>query len=67
MGRIRVGKPDVRIDYPSHVPLVVQGNSVHKRKPGHNSDGTVDARRSTGVHASRHNPILKVMPNLPPG
>jgi hypothetical protein len=30
-------------------------------------DGTADARRSTGIRPSDHDPILPVMPNLPPG
>jgi hypothetical protein len=30
-------------------------------------DGTAGARRSTGIRPSDHDPILPVMPNLPPG
>jgi hypothetical protein len=67
MAGIRVGKPAVRIDTPSHTKGVDQGNHRRKGQTGHNADGTVDARRSTGIRAKRHNPILPIMPNLPPG
>jgi len=66
---IRVGKPDVRIDAPSHVTGVEQGNAVgnYEKQKGHHADDTADARRSTGVAPGRHDPILPSMPNLPPG
>lgn len=68
MAEIRVGKPDVKPDTPSHTKRVQQGNSgSHHRQAGHNKDGTADARRSTGVHPKKHNAILPIMPNLPPG
>lgn len=68
MGTIRVGKPDVRPDAPSHVKGVQQGNSgPYYKQPGHHKDGTADARRSTGINPRTHDPILKLMPNLPPG
>lgn len=69
MGRIRVGKPDVTHDTPSHVKGLQQGNSgPNHKQPGHNKDGTMSARRSTGINARRHDPLLeKLMPNLPPG
>lgn len=69
MGRIRVGKPQVRPDTPSHVEGVHQGNSMgaYKKSVGHHPDGTADARRSTGISPKKHNAILKIMPNLPPG
>lgn len=68
MGRIRVGKPDVKIDKSTHVFGIHQGNRgpFHKQ-PGHHKDGTADARRSTGIHWKKHNAILKVMPNISPG
>lgn len=66
MGEIRVGKPDVKLDAPAHTTGVEQGNSP-KKQAGHHDDGTVDARRSTGVQPKNHEPILPVMPNLPPG
>lgn len=66
MAEIRVGKPDVRVDQSSHTKGVKQGNS-RKKQAGHHADGTVDARRSTGVSPRKHDPILPIMPNLPPG
>ena len=69
MGRIRVGKPDVRPDTPSHVRGVRQGNEegAYDKQKGHRADGKADARRSTGIGPKRHDAILKTMPNLPPG
>ncbi len=66
MAEIRVGKPDVRPDAPAHVKGVDCGNSK-KRQRGLHKDGTVDARRSTGIRPKHHDPILPIMPNLPPG
>ena len=66
MAEIRVGKPDVKIDTPSHTKGVEQGNRGGKQV-GFRKDGTADARRSTGVSPKKHNPILSIMPNLPPG
>jgi hypothetical protein len=66
LAEIRVGKPDVRIDAPSHTKGVDCGNSK-KRQRGLKEDGTADARRSTGIRPKHHNPILPIMPNLPPG
>jgi hypothetical protein len=68
VGRIRVGKPDVKPDTPTHVAGLHQGNSgPYSSQPGHNADGTADARRSTGIHWKNHNAILKIMPNISPG
>jgi hypothetical protein len=69
MARIRVGKPDVRLDLPSHTKGVPEGNAKgnYEKQAGHHADGTADARRSTGVSPKRHDAILPVMPNLPPG
>ena len=66
MAGIRVGEPDVAIDASAHTKGVEQGNAK-KKQVGHHDDGTVDARRSTGVKPKRHNAILPIMPNLPPG
>ncbi|BCB77732.1 hypothetical protein GCM10022251_81880 [Phytohabitans flavus] len=63
---IRVGKPDVAPDISAHTRGVVQGNSK-RRQAGHRGDGTVTARRSTGIRPKRHEPIVPAMPNLPPG
>jgi len=68
MGRIRTGKPDVRPDTPGHVCGLRQGNSgPFDRQPGFHKDGTADSRRATGIHWKKHNAILKIMPNIPPG
>jgi hypothetical protein len=69
MGEIRVGKPDVKPDTPTHVRGIHQGNEqkAYKKQIGHHEDGTADARRSTGIRPKMHNAILKIMPNLPPG
>ena len=41
MGRIRVGKPDVKPDAPSHVKGVHSGNEgPYEKGIGHNADGT---------------------------
>lgn len=66
MAEIRVGKPDVEIDVSAHTSGVEQGNS-RKKQAGFHGDGTADARRSTGIQPSKHDPILPIMPNLPPG
>jgi hypothetical protein len=66
MGTIRVGKPDVQPDTPTHIWGLHQGNKGGEQ-PGHHKDGTADARRSTGIHWKKHNAILKIMPNISPG
>jgi len=67
MGQIRVGKPDIAPDAPTHVKGVHQGNEgPYDKQRGHHPDGTADARRSTGINAKKHDPILPIMPNLPP-
>ena len=66
MAKIRVGTPDVAIDASSHIDGVEEGNAP-KRQAGFHDDGTVDARRSTGINPRTHDPISPSMPNLPPG
>jgi hypothetical protein len=66
MVEIKVGKPDVAIDAPSHVKGVEEGNTP-KKQSGMHDDGTVDARFSTGISPKRHDPLTEAMPNLPPG
>jgi hypothetical protein len=66
VAEIRVGRPDVRVDAASHTKGVESGNTK-KQQRGINEDGTVDARRSTGIRPKHHDPILPTMPNLPPG
>ncbi|MFK4148512.1 hypothetical protein [Streptomyces sp. NPDC004065] len=68
MNNIRVGKPDVRPDTPTHVSGLHEGNEgPHQRQTGHHEDGTSDARRSTGIHWKKHDAIMKTMPNISPG
>ena len=69
MASIRVGKPDVTPDATAHTKGVPQGNApgAYAKQIGHHADGTADARRSTGIAPRRHDTILPVMPNLPPG
>ncbi|WP_344317302.1 hypothetical protein [Acrocarpospora pleiomorpha] len=64
-----MGKPDVAPDTTSHVKGVREGNQgrARRQQAGHHRDGSADARRSTGVRPKKENPILPVMPNLPPG
>jgi hypothetical protein len=66
---IRVGKAQAKPDTPAHTKGVHEGNKKgnYKKQSGHHEDGTADARRSTGVSPSKHDAILKIMPNLPPG
>ena len=66
MAGIRVGQPDVRVDASSHTKGVEQGNR-RRRQRGLFGDGRADARRSTGIRWREREPILAIMPNLPPG
>ncbi|EIE97810.1 hypothetical protein SacglDRAFT_00872 [Saccharomonospora glauca K62] len=63
-----LGKPDVRVDLPSHTRGVKQGNSRgnYAKQPGHLPDGRSTAARSTGIRPRARNPILPGMPNLSP-
>ena len=65
---IKVGKPDVRPDAPSHTTGIRMGNAKgnYEKQAGHLPDGKATAERSTGVNASKRNPIVPQMPNLPP-
>jgi hypothetical protein len=53
---------------PTHVKGIKEGNSKgnYEKQAGHNPDGTSTAERSTGVGASKRNPIDPRMPNLSP-
>ncbi len=70
--RIRVGKPDTKMDAPSHVPGVRQGNAPGgtEKDPGLEETGKYTARsyarKSTGINAKSRNPIDPNSPNLPP-
>ena len=63
-----VGVPDVAPDKPSHTRGVRQGNAPggYEREPGHLPDGRSTARRSTGINATRRDPIVPGAPNLSP-
>lgn len=68
---IRVGRPQVRTDLPSHVPGVPTGNGRGnlEREPGIVVRGRMavgTARRSTGICPRSRNPIDARMPNLSP-
>ncbi|MBO4252929.1 hypothetical protein ACWCQ1_19440 [Streptomyces sp. NPDC002144] len=68
MGSIRVGRAQAKPDSTGHVPGMHQGNiGPYDDQTGHHEDGTADARRSTGIHWKRHDALLDVMPNIPPG
>ena len=68
MGNLKLGKPDVAMDAPSHVPGIQQGNARgnYEKMAGHNPDGTSTAARSTGIDPKAHEPIGLGMPNLSP-
>jgi hypothetical protein len=65
---IRIGRPDVRPDTPSHTKRARQGNEPggYERQVGHLPDGRSTAARSTGVNPHHHEPIDPSMPNLSP-
>jgi hypothetical protein len=67
VANLKVGKPDVKPDTPSHTRGVNEGNKgPTEKQTGHNADGTVTAARSTGINPKAHEPIDPRMPNLPP-
>jgi hypothetical protein len=65
---LKVGKPDVSPDLPSHTPGVNQGNAKgnYEAQDGHLPDGRSTAARSTGLDPDAHGPIDPRMPNLSP-
>jgi hypothetical protein len=69
MANLRVGKPDVKPDAPSHIPGIGQGNARgnYEKQDGHLPDGRSNAKRSTGVNSDFMEPIDPSMPNLSPG
>ena len=69
MARMRLGKPDIEPDAPSHTPGIKQGNSKgnYERQDGHLPDGRSTAARSTGINPKAREPIDPRMPNLSPG
>jgi hypothetical protein len=77
MGHLRVGKPDTKMDAPSHVNGVNQGNAPGgiEQDPGIEYTGErgagkptsrATARMSTSINAKARNPIDPNMPNMPP-
>ena len=66
---MRVGKPDVSPETPSHVKGIKQGNSKgnYESQAGHKPDGRSTAERSTGINAKAREPIDPSMPNLSQG
>jgi hypothetical protein len=69
MAHLRIGKPDVSPDAPSHTPGIRQGNASgnYEKQDGHLPDGRSTARRSTGINPGAAEPIDPRMPNLSPG
>ena len=69
---IRVGKPDTKMDSPSHVKGIRQGNAPGgiEKDPGLEKTGKYTARsyarKSTGINAKARNPMDPNSPNLPP-
>jgi hypothetical protein len=68
MANIKLGKPQVSPDLPSHTPGINEGNAKgnYAKMVGHNPDGTSTAARSTGINPSDRDPIDPSMPNLSP-
>jgi hypothetical protein len=67
---LKVGKPDVKPDAPSHTPGIRMGNAEgnYAKQKGYLPDGRVTAERSTGINPGLRDPIApQLMPNLPPG
>ncbi len=56
---VTVGKKQVKLDAPSHVPGVVEGNAPYQVRDQ-------DHGRSTGVNPKHHEPIDPAMPKLTP-
>ncbi|WP_307624294.1 hypothetical protein [Streptomyces sp. V3I7] len=68
MGHVRVGRAQVKPDTPTHVCGMHEGNKgPYQGQRGHHEDGTADARRSTAISWKKHDVLLEVMPNIPPG
>ncbi len=68
IANIRVGKPDVDPDKPSHIKGVRQGNERgnYAKEKGLLPDGKATSRRSTSINAKAKNPIDPRMPTLTP-
>ncbi len=74
VANVRVGKPDVSPDRPSHVRGVREGNNpggmkqagINLFQEGIHNEAHGTAARSTGINADDRNPIDPSMPNLSP-
>jgi hypothetical protein len=67
VARIKVGKPDVKVDAPAHTPGIKQGNEGrYEKQAGHRTDGRATSERSTGIDPGSKNPIDPRMPTLTP-
>lgn len=72
ISNVRVGKAEVKMDTPAHVPGVAQGNTrgVLKHERGIHywwrKKATATATRSTGVNAFARNSIVPGAPRLTP-
>lgn len=71
IANVRVGKPDIKPETPSHVRGVREGNepgSLEREGGIYQAEDMAKgtAERSTGVNASARNPIDPRMPNLSP-
>jgi len=64
---LRVGRPDVHIDTPSHTPGTTKGEQVVLKSPekGRTTKART-ARSSTSINPSLQGPIDARMPHLPP-
>jgi hypothetical protein len=65
---IKLGKPDVTPDKPSHTDGVHSGNATgrYEDQVGHLPNGKSTAARSTGINPHKRDPIIPGMPNLSP-
>lgn len=68
VANLKVGRPDVRPDDPSHTRGIKEGNSLknYGRQVGFLPDGTATAARSTGINPRRRDVIDPRMPSLSP-
>lgn len=68
MANLKVGRPDVAPDAPSHVAGINEGNAKgnYASQRGMQADGRRTAESATSIDASHHGPIDKRMPSLPP-
>lgn len=74
VANVRVGKPAIRPDRPSHVKGVREGNNPRGMKQagimpfeeGVHNEAHGTATRSTGINPDTRNPIDPSMPNISP-